>query len=290
MIKLVTFIALLLSLFFSCFLSAEEDVAYLARTDHYWQVWLIDSDTQKKRQLTRSTYDKNTVSWYPDGKHLLVNGNQGELVKVAIDTGKETAFELPDMGFYDARLSPDGKRIAYSYTTRGATDGNDIWTVDLNTRKTQRLTPMKWLQHEPAWSPDGQFLYFLSGNGGQVHDIWQIDMNNNSQQQLTVGQLYNFDVSVNKHNELVFSSNRSGNYELWWMDPKQQGDKRFKQLTNHPGFDASPSWSPDASHIVFESTREGKQNLWLYSLKDKSVSRLTSHPVGARKPVWKPAL
>ncbi len=264
-------------------MSKASDIAYLAFDKNYWQVFVMDEEGSHHRAVSNSLYDKSSLSWYPDGKHLLINGIQGKLAKLSVATGEEDIIKLPVSGFFDAVLSPDGKRIAFSYGTADNQDGNHIWVVNSDGSKLKQLTHMQWLQHEPRWSPDGLWIYFLSGDGGQAHDVWRVDPKSNQLEQITVGQLYNFDVAVADKGKMIVSSNRSDNYELWLHDRT----KPLQQLTNNPRLDGSPSLSSDNSTVVFNSNRNGGLNIWKLDLRSLKLQQLTQHKNGARKPVWR---
>lgn len=262
--------------------SPQNAIAYLAYTNGYWQAWIMDADGKYVRQVTRSAYDKSRVSWFPDRKHLLVSGNQGKLVKVKISSGKETAIIVNPAGMNDAVVSPDGKQIAFSLSPAGSIDDNHIWLANIDGSNLQRFTNMQGLQHEPVWSPDGSWIYFLSGKGGQVHDIWRISLITKKTEQLTAGQMYHFDVSVSSKGDLAFSSNRSGNYEIWIQRPKGKPVK----VTHHPALDARPAWSPDGKSLMFESSRGGSVKLWKLNISDGRPVAITPNSKGARAPVW----
>ena len=257
-------------------------VAYLAVADGYWQVWGMAEDGSHQRQITRSPYDKNRVSWYPDGRSLLINGNQGELYRVDIETGSEIAIKTTLNGMNDAVISPDGTRIAFSLSTSGSIDDNNIWLVDADGQNEIKLTNEKGLQHQPVWSVDGKFLYFLSGSGGQTHDIWRISMDGRDMEQLTSTSLYHFDVAVAGNGRLAFSANRSGNYEIWLRDPAGS----FTRLTGNPANDGKPAWSPDGKWLLFESSRSGIPEIWKMDADGGDQIQLTRDPQGARVPVW----
>ncbi|MGH8239394.1 MAG: TolB family protein, partial [Steroidobacteraceae bacterium] len=96
--------------------SGRADLAYLAVTDGYWEVWLAQADGKRARQLTRSKNDKTRVSWYPDGSALLASGNDGRVQRVDLE-GRETRIPLQQQPVIDAVISPDGRRLAYSFSS-----------------------------------------------------------------------------------------------------------------------------------------------------------------------------
>jgi len=244
----------------------------------------MDADGSNQHQVTRSAYDKSRVSWYPDGRSLLVNGNQGELVKVALESGREAPIKTELSGMHDAVLSPDGRYIAFSLSSSPSIDDNNIWLVEADGSDPRKLIKKQFLQHEPAWSQDGGTVYFLSGRGDQTHDLWRFDLHKGSLQQLTSGQLYNFDIAPGPGGVLAFSSNRTGNYEIWLREPAGE----VRRLTNHPALDAAPSWAPDGRSLVFESTRGGNPNIWRIPRDGGDPVQLTHHAEGARASVWLP--
>jgi TolB protein len=260
----------------------QTPIAYLAYIDGYWQVWAMAADGTSRRQVTKSRYDKSRVSWYPNGKFLLVNGNQGELNRVNLSSGEETPMQAPLKGMNDAVVSPDGTQIAFSLSTSGSIDDNNIWLIDIDGKNQQKLTNMQGLQHEPVWSPDGKRLYFLSGKGGQVHDIWQLTLATRETEQLTTSSLYHFDVAVSPDGQIAFSNNKSGDYDIWIRDTEGE----LCQVTNVPGMDGKPAWSPNGKILIFESSRSGEPNLWKINLADGEPEQLTRHERGARFPVW----
>jgi len=77
---------------------------------------------------------------------------------------------------------------------------------------------------------------------------------------------------------IVFSSNQSGNYQIWSMNA--DGSDR-KRLTDLKGRSALPRWSPDGSKIVFTSEvrdAEGSTSLEIFVMNSDGggVQQLTS--------------
>ena len=262
--------------------AAAADIAYLAVTDGYWQVWIMNDDGNNQQQITHSAYDKTRISWFPNEQQLLINGNDGLVRVVDIKNGSEKLIELNLSGMLDAVISPNGNKLTFSLSTSGSISDNNIWTVDVDGENLRKLTKLTKMQHEPTWSWDGDLIYFVSGDGGQAHDIWQVTSTTGEVKQLTVGSLYHFDVAAGPNGQLVFSSNRSGNYELWMGMPGQSAN----QLTDHVALDARPTWSPKGNNIAFESSRTSGLNIWKLDLQSHVMTQLTDHPEGARHPTW----
>jgi eukaryotic-like serine/threonine-protein kinase len=64
----------------------------------------------------------------------------------------------------------------------------------------------------------------------------------------------------------------------------------LKQLTNVPGADFEPAWSPDGKRIAFTSIRDGNKQIYLFDVDSQSVIRLTQPDVNIEnsQPAWSP--
>lgn len=265
---------------------ADAPIAFLAQRDGLWQAWWIERAGAQPKPLSKASEDVIRLSWYPDGRELLLNLQDGSLVKVNATTGRMTKLDFPVAGVADAVISPDGRRIAYSVSMVDSGDRNDLWTYDLATGERRKLTTMPGLQHDPVWSPDGKTIYFLSAGGPQAHDLWRLDLATGSTEQLTVNALYHFDPAIRPDGLIAYSGNSDGDYDLWTLKP----GKIAQRLTEDAALDARPSWSPDGRTLVFESTRDGgTHQLWRIDPDSHQSTRLTNLPGGARMPVWAPA-
>ncbi len=277
--------------------SSADCIAYLQYTGGYWQVWLMDEQGNKQKQITHSLYDKSSFSWYPDTENFLVNSNQGELYKVDIKTGKELKLNIGLKGMFDVALSPNGKNVVFGLSTSGSRDDHNIWQVNLKTRETHKLTNLKQMQHMPKWSADGEWVYFSSKADDQHNDILRVQARikrpdgekSKKIETMTANALYNFDAVESIKGELLFSSNRTGSYEIW----KQDKSGKLSQLTQRPARDARPAWSADGSRVAFESSQGGKMNIWtmeqdINPSNSNKMMQITHAETGARFPVWSP--
>jgi dipeptidyl aminopeptidase/acylaminoacyl peptidase len=79
------------------------------------------------------------------------------------------AFEVDDLFRFqyaaEAQLSPDGRYAVYVLMRTDESKGEEfsnLWLIDLESNKTTQLTFGMWADYQPAWSPDGNSIAFLS--------------------------------------------------------------------------------------------------------------------------------
>ena len=83
----------------------------------------------------------------------------------------------------------------------------------------------------------------------------------------------------------VFRSNRDGNWEIYAMDPDGGNQTR---LTNDPGSDLEPVWSPDGTRIAFMSNRDGDYEIYTMKGDGSDVQKLTDNTADDQEPAWSP--
>jgi TolB protein len=266
-----------------CPAAVNPPIYFTAAENQSWQIFQINSDGSGLRKVFSPEHNVRHISLSADGRKLLIIISDKKLLLLDLQTGETTPVEVAVKGMVDAVLDQDGKYLLFSLSTGGSNDANHIWLADLNSNAVSRLTHMPGMQHDPVWSHEDKSIFFLSGDGGQNEDIWRLDRDSGSLNQLTAGNRYNFELSCSLDNELVFSSNRSNDYEIWAMGPFGGS---VRQLTHSPGMDSQPSWSPDGEHIVFLSTREGQPALYIMDREGQGSRRLTPEGLVCRNPVW----
>jgi len=261
----------------------EGKIAFLGATESYWQVFVVNADDFGLLHVTSSPVDKAHLSWSFDSRKLLFNTNRGELFIIDTETTKEKVLKIGVTGMTDAVWSPDGKSILFSLSIANSIDANDIWEVEISSGKRKRLTNMKHMQHDPAWSYDEKKVIFVSGAGGQDHNLFVIEPTTGATQQLTAGQRYHFEPACSINDEIAFSSNRTDDYEIWVCDFE---GKKFSQITYSPGMDGQPTWSPDGKEIAFVSSRGGYPAIWVINRDGSNAHQVSPDGMRCRGPVW----
>ena len=59
-------------------------------------------------------------------------------------------------------------------------------------------------------------------------------------------------------------------------------------LSNHPGNDRSPNWSPDGIRVAFVSERDGNSEIYIVDADGQNLRNLTNHPGPDSDPQWSP--
>jgi Tol biopolymer transport system component len=83
---------------------------------------------------------------------------------------------------------------------------------------------------------------------------------------------------------IVYSSEASGNADIWMMDADGGNQKR---LTDNPGSDEWPSVTADGRHVIFASVRAGRSNIWRMDIDGGNPVRLTDG-IGEQHPSCSP--
>jgi Tol biopolymer transport system component len=83
--------------------------------------------------------------------------------------------------------------------------------------------------------------------------------------------------------KIVFTSNRDGNREIYTMNDDGRSPIR---ITDDPGSDDSPSWSPDGSTILFASDRDGAWNIYTIRADGTQLLQLTTGTGSNYAPSW----
>ena len=124
----------------------------------------------------------------PDGRRVAFSKNgPSESVLAVMDAvpGAEASVawrgEARDQAFQPA-WSPDGTRIAFSAWRRGGF--RDILVVELASGRVEEVTADRAIDMAPAWSRDGQTLYFDSDRTG-IQNIYAYDVRDRALWQVT---------------------------------------------------------------------------------------------------------
>jgi dipeptidyl aminopeptidase/acylaminoacyl peptidase len=100
----------------------------------------------------------------------------------------ELMFKAKGVG--DVAVSPDGKKVAYTVSVAVMEGEKSEWlsqihVSEVDSGRTVQLTRGEKSSTNPAWSPDGEWIAFLSPRAGPKANLWRIPVAGGEAEQLT---------------------------------------------------------------------------------------------------------
>ncbi|MEE9117755.1 MAG: S9 family peptidase, partial [Calditrichia bacterium] len=222
----------------------------LEKNEPRTRIWKISVEGGEAIPMTAEDSSSSLPKWSPDGKYFsfLSARNKGKTQVWVLNNLGGEAIKLTDIkqGVKDYAWSPDGKRILLTITDPGPDDLVEdkdkkkkkrpwvvdriqfkeddagyldnrrahLYTFNMGDKKVTQITSGNFDDSDPAWSPDGKSIAFVSNRTDNP------DTNENS--------------------------------DIWIVsaDNTDKG-KTLLQLTKNKDTDSSPVWSPDGKSIAY---------------------------------------
>jgi hypothetical protein len=158
-------------------------IVFVSDFDGDEDLWLIDTETGITTQLTDNEWQDRDPDWSPDGTTVLFASDQASpgymeiyAMNMLDPTGTYPATRLTDDNgsSYAPRWSPDGTRIVY--INAEAVRGSVFLMNADGTRRTRLTRATDADDQRPDWTPDSQWIAFLSNRDGDVYQVYLVDL------------------------------------------------------------------------------------------------------------------
>ena len=218
------------------------------------QIWMVSTSGGDPIPMTSKEYSASSPKWSPDGKYLSFMAQKGEKTKTQVWNlnrwgGEAQQVTKTKQGVTGYEWSPDGKRlllvlkdpkpadltkdtkddekplphvidrIHFKQDYSGYLDRrrNHLYVYTPGDSTATQITSGDFDDREPAWSPDGKSIAFVSNRSNDP------------------------DLSYDDNIWIVSADNTDKGATL-------------KQVTTNPLSEGSPSWSPDGKMITYTTT------------------------------------
>jgi dipeptidyl aminopeptidase/acylaminoacyl peptidase len=209
------------------------------REDNGEQVYLLDRRGGDAIRATDLKGELSAYFWSPDGKKLLIVVKDSDYSDTA-NTKIRTPYVIDRYRFKDDEVGYLDRRAKHLYL------------FDLESKKLDTLTTGKYDETQPAFSPDGSKIAFVSNR--------------------------------------TEDPDKNENEDIYVMDTRPNAPMR--KLTTWAGIDENPVWSHDGQHIAYlrsssdeNFTMYGENYLGVASMDGKSPLILSK---AVDRPVWNP--
>ncbi len=212
----------------------------------------------------------------------VTRGPVAQLYAMAPDGTSQHRIAITDDDNRNPRLSPDGRRLAY---TISAGDSNHI-VVSEPDGSNPRPVATDGRSGAPAWSPDGTRIAFHSDRAGSL-DVFTMAADGTDVRAVTTEPSSDWGPAWSPDGtRIAFTSDRDGATAIYAAGTDGSDVVR---LTHGAGGDSDPAWSPDGNRIAFGSAgTDGDLEVVSMAADGSDLRRLTDAEGNNFLPAWSP--
>jgi Tol biopolymer transport system component len=203
-------------------------------------------------QALDSPIDVNSLT----GK--IIYSSEGDVYVINADGSGRTRLTDNPAEDFDPVWSPDGTQIAF----RTHRDGNEeVYLMNADGSAQSNLSKAPATDYSPAWSPNGEWIAFMSNRAGN-NNIWVVRPDGSDLRQVTdIPGISEYPTWAPDSSRIAFDctfgrilANGTGDFEICVVN---FDGTELMRLTDTPGENKQPAWSPDGNKLAFQTNRDG---------------------------------
>jgi dipeptidyl aminopeptidase/acylaminoacyl peptidase len=297
--------------------------------DYRSNVWTVPVSGGEPRRFTNGSKKDSGARWSPDGSRLALisdrEGDKAQLYVIEAAGGEARKLTSIPQGVSAPVWSPDGTRLVVVVRT-GGDEGNErdkangkqktkparlittlkhrmngegftydrrrhLFVVDAESGETRAVTDGDWDDTEPAWSPDGRRIAFVSARHDErdydrVNDIFVVEVDGAADPEAVVEPVR---LSEGRNEVTAPSWSPDGAWIAWlgtdsaddpprndrlWVMPATGGASRCVTAGLDRNLSGTPAWSADGATITIGMEDRGAAVVIEVAVTDGAVTRL----------------
>ncbi|MEE8584208.1 MAG: hypothetical protein V3T83_05080, partial [Acidobacteriota bacterium] len=177
--------------------------------------------------------------------------------------------------------------VAFS-SKRG--EGKELFLVDYDGFNQRTVTANGGLNKFPNFSADNERVAFVTNLPGSSRwELWVQELGGKGERRVVqVPTSYVSSPAFSPDGSRIAFAARGRNKPSADIYVATLSSAAPSNLTNHPGIDTSPSWSPTGRQIAFISDRSGTPQVWVMDSDGSNLRRLVNEGGHCDSPDWSP--
>ncbi len=266
-------------------------IYFISDRDAVMNLFSYDLGSKQTKKLT--DYKEYDIKWPSLGPDAIVYENGGLLYEFNLASGKTRNLPIV-VRAEDVEARPEFKNVALSIgsfslspsAARALVEARgNIFTIPAEHGSVRTLTTDHSGVHElnPAWSPDGKWIAYLSDKTGEYELCTRPQMGGEETRITTDGGVYRYGPVWSPDSKKLLYWDKE--HQLWYASVEDK--KPVLVDKSDYGDIADGGWSPDSLWIAYSKPhRRGANDVFLYSLGTKKITMVSGGFYSDNNPVF----
>jgi len=257
---------------------AESQIYFVSDRSGKKEIWAMDYDGSNQHQITHLNSISLSPRISPDNSRIAFSSmtkTGWEILMFSLELNRTVSFPRFGGTNESPAWSGDGLKLAFSSSRSGAPE---ICVTDTSGAGIHCITTARGPDVSPTWNrKTNAQIAFVSGRTG-LPQIYTMEADGTNLQRMT-DQGYAVSPNWAPNGQFLtfawvrkYGPGAPGASDIYLMDI---ASKQWVQLTHDGGRNDVPCWSPDGRHIVFQSSRSGKEEIWSMLGDGSKLQQLT---------------